>query len=41
MLTVNHTFWEEERAKFEAVKEKPETESCLEDMIAAREEGRK
>jgi len=33
--------WEEERAKFEAVKEKPETESCLEDMIAAREEGRK
>ena len=34
--------WEEERSKFATVQEeKPETESCLEDMIAAREEGKK
>ena len=33
--------WKEERSKFEAVQERPETESCIEDMIAAREEGKK
>ena len=33
--------WEEEWSKFETVQDIPETESCLEDMITAREEGKK
>ena len=33
--------WEDERSKFKEVQERPETGTCLEDMITAREEGKK